>query len=66
MNVHTSTTEIPDCIKPMVANAEAFRDAITDPGKKKVVQEWQGQAKKSHKGQSGEEPGKQQIRGRIL
>ena len=55
MNAHTVPKEIPGYIKPMVASAEAFRDAIAEPKKMKVVQSRMGQDKKSHKSESDSE-----------
>ena len=47
-NVHAVAPEIPGRINPMVANAEAFNDAIADP-KKKDEQAWIDIDKKSQK-----------------
>ena len=52
MNIRTATSEVPENIKPRVANAEAFGEAIRDPRKRTVVQEWVDQDRKSQKAES--------------
>ena len=52
MNIHTATTEVPGNIKPMVANAVAFGDAIKGPRKRQVVREWMSRERKSQKAES--------------
>ena len=52
MNIHTVTAEVTGNIKPMVANAEAFGEAIKVPHERKVTQDWMEQEKRSQRGES--------------
>ena len=52
MIIRTVTTEVPENIKPPVANAEAFGEAIRYPHKRMVAQEWADRERRSQKAES--------------
>ena len=54
MNIRT-ITEVPGDFKHMLANAEAFGEAMRDPLRSEIVQTWMGKDKKPNRGESDAE-----------